>query len=104
MLQRSKPKITEIVEKELDLQNIEPNEEGKKQAKRLIVFVIGGLSVAEIASLQQLEKENACASVVVGSTEILSPVEFLRMLGSKVDLVKPIKRDFNLKMHGQTAI
>ena len=60
--------------------------------------------MAEIASLQQLEKDNACASVVVGSTEILSPVEFLRMLGSKVDLVKPIKRDFNLSMHGQTAI
>ena len=60
--------------------------------------------MAEIASLQQLEKDNACASVVVGSTEILSPVEFLKMLGSKVDLLKPIKRDFKLSMHDQTAI
>ena len=45
------PKITEIVENELDFDSLEADEQGKKKAKKLIVFVIGGLSLAEIASL-----------------------------------------------------
>ena len=45
------PKITEIVENELNFDLLETDEHGKKKAKNLIVFVIGGLSLAEIASL-----------------------------------------------------
>ena len=90
------PKITEIVENELNFDLLETDEHGKKKAKNLIVFVIGGLSLAEIASLQRLELENASSTVVLGSTDIQSPLEFLKTLGSKLDLVKPIKKDYKI--------
>jgi len=40
------------------------------------VFVIGGITRAEISALQNLEKKNDSATILIGSTGILNAKEF----------------------------
>ena len=41
------------------------------------MFIVGGLSIAEIASVQQFEKDLGKKAIVLGSTDIFSAKEFL---------------------------
>ena len=68
-----------------------PDEDSLKKsndpASRLIVFVAGGVSRTEIAALQNLEKENNSSlhNYVLGSTDVFTPEQFLKLLAHHAD-------------------
>lgn len=56
-------------------------------AGKLILFVVGGITRAEVYQLQALEKELAHEQLVIGSTGILTANQFLDVFSGKKLLI-----------------
>ena len=58
-----------------------------KSKTRLIVFVVGGLSYAEIRALKDLEARKEIESLLIlGSTSIIKPSDYINGIGKMISL------------------
>ena len=46
---------------------------------RLIIFIAGGFSVNELCAVQQFQKENGRAEIILGGTDFLSADDMIKM-------------------------
>ena len=61
----------------------ESHGKGEEVAKRVIVFVAGGICRTEISALQAMEKEQNVSELhnfLIGSTDVFTSAQFLRVL------------------------
>lgn len=58
------------------------NQKQTQASKRMIVFIIGGMSYSELRSAHVISKNNKSWEIIIGSTEIYSPNSFLDALKS----------------------
>jgi len=49
---------------------------------KLIIFVIGGVGRTEVSALQSLEKESGSSNIIIGSTGVHTPKEFIKQLAN----------------------
>lgn len=86
---RSPPAIIDIIKKAL-ARNLSANfhEVGAEASGaieesnqgRLIVFILGGLSINELTAVQQFQKEIGKADIVIGGTELIGADDFISQL------------------------
>ena len=60
---------------------------------KVVVFVIGGITRAEISALQNLEKTANTATILIGSTGILTSNEFFNYFENKSQVPEERKED-----------